>query len=320
MEFIRRCICVLLLWVMSFFSHRAFACESCILSRYGEEGSSTVSGRTLKKNRFSAGVIFEYRKWNELDHRQAHLLHEEGRHIHNFSHDEYYHLFLGYGLSDDLELDIKAPFVRKSFLRVEEDVVGQGDSSSGIGDVILLGKYRFYKKANPVDISAIAGIKFPTGETDKRGFDGKKLELEEQPGTGSFDYLLGLALSKRIGRCALGADFIYSLKTRGAQGYEFGDVFRLDISSSRAMRQIGLFPNLRLTSELSAQFLKKDKSRGTKVFDSGGFILFLGPGIAFDANKSSTFFLSAPIPVSQNLGGEHPEVSYEVISGVVFNW
>jgi hypothetical protein len=266
----------------------------------------------------SAGFIFEYRKWNELDHIEAHKLHESGRHIHNFSHDEFYYFFLGYGLRDDLELNIKLPVVKKSFLRVEDGVVGQGDSSSGLGDLTLLGKYRLYQ--GEIDLSAIGGIKFPTGDTSDRGFDGKKLESEEQPGTGSFDYFFGLALAKQFGKLSVGGDFIYNLKTEGAQERKFGDVIRVDIAFSYPLREPGIFPNLRLTGEINNQFLQKDDDRMGKVFDSGGHIMFLTPGVAIDTTQNSTFFVSVPIPAIQNRGGQHPEVDFGVISGIVFHW
>jgi hypothetical protein len=264
------------------FRDTVLACDSCVLGAYTQESISmtTLPATTLKKGRMSAGFIFEYRKWNELDHIEAHKLHESGRHIHNFSHDEFYSFFLGYGLRDDLELNIKLPVVKKSFLRVEDGVVGKGDSSSGLGDLTLLGKYRLYQ--GEIDLSSIGGIKFPTGDTSDRGFDGRKLEPEEQPGTGSFDYFFGLALAKQFGKLSAGGDFIYNLKTEGAQERKFGDVIRVDIAFSYPLREPGIFPNVRFTGEINN--------------------------------------VSVPIPAIQNRGGQHPEVDFEVISGIVFHW
>ena len=296
----------------------ARACDVCALHPPAEDtGSvSTAAGTTLKRGRFALGFTFEHRKWDELGHRNAHELHEEGRDIHNFDHDEFYHVALSYGLTDDLEVGLTMPIAQKTFLRVEDGVVGRGDDSEGAGDLSMVGKYRIYQGI--ADLAVLGGVKFPTGDTAQRGFDGKKLEPEEVPGTGSFDYLLGAAVGKKMGRWTVGSDLIYHVKTEGAQQYEFGDVLRVDLATSYALREVGQFPNVRLTGELNAQFLDKDRSRTGKVFDSGGQVFFLTPGVSVDLTKHMAAFFSVPVPVYQNRGGEHSEIKYGLITG--FSW
>jgi len=210
------------------------------------------------------------------------------------------------------------PVVQKTFLRVEDGVVGNGDDSAGAGDLSLVGKYRIYQGI--ADVAVLGGIKFPTGDTAQTGFDGKKLEPEEVPGTGSFDYLLGAAIGKSVGRWTVGGDLIYNFKTEGAQEYEFGNVLRFDLATSYALWEVGRFPNVRLTGELNAQFLDKDRGRTGKVFDSGGQIFFLTPGISVDLTEQMTAFFSVPVPIYQNRGGEHSEVKYGLIAGLSLRW
>jgi hypothetical protein len=279
---------------------------------------STAAGTTLKRGRFALGFTFEHRKWDELGHRSAHELHEEGRDVHNFDHDEFHHLALSYGITDDLEVGITMPIVQRTFLRVEDGVVGKGDDSAGAGDLSLVGKYRVYQ--GMADVAVLGGVKFPTGDTAQTGFDGKKLEPEEVPGTGSFDYLLGAAVGKQIGRWTVGGDLLYNFKTEGAQQYEVGDVLRFDLATSCALREAGQFPNVRLTGELNAQFLDKDRGRTGKVFDSGGQVFFVTPGVSVDLTKQMTAFFSVPVPVYQNRGGEHSEVTYGLIAGLSLRW
>ena len=263
------------------------------------ESAGSLSPKVLPKGALSAGFSFEYLKYDELGHQNEHMFHEEGEHVHNFDHDEIYSLALGYGLWNNFELDLKLPYIQKTFLRVEDGVVGKGDSSKGIGDMTLSGKYCFYH--GYADLSGIAGVKFPTGDTSQRGFDDKKLAIEELPGSGSFDYILGLAAGKEIDRLSLEGGILYALKTQGAGDYEFGDVLELGVSSSYALKPIGQFPNYRLTGEIKARFIKKDKDKGSKVSSSAGEVLFLSPGLQMDINKQLSAFISAPIPVSQNL-------------------
>lgn len=282
------------------------------------ESACSLSSKVLPKGALSAGFSFEYYKYDELGHQNAHVLHEEGEHVHNFDHDEVYSLALGYGLWNDFELDLKLPYIQKTFLRVEDGVVGKGDSSKGIGDMTLSGKHCFYH--GYADLSWIAGVKFPTGDTSQRGFDDKKLEIEELPGSGSFDYILGLAAGKEIDRLSLEGGILYTLKTQGARDYEFGDVLELGLSSFYALGPIGQFPNYRLGAEIKARFIQKDKDKGSKIANSGGEVLFFAPGLRMDINKRAAAFVSAPVPVSQNRGGEHSELDYSVLAGITLLW
>ena len=284
------------------------------------ESAGSLSPKVLPKGALSAGVSFEYRKYDELGHQNAMDLHMQGEHVHNFDYDEIYTLALGYGLWRDFELDLRLPYIRKAFLRVEDEdeIAGKGDSSKGIADMTLSGKYCFYH--GYADLSGIAGVKFPTGDTSQRGFDDKKLAIEELPGSGSFDYILGLAAGKEIDRLSLEGGILYTLKTQGAGDYEFGDVLELGVSSSYALKPIGQFPNYRLTGEIKARFIKKDKDKGSKVASSAGEVLFLSPGLQMDINKQMSAFISAPIPVSQNRGGEHSELDYSVLAGITMFW
>ncbi len=322
MSFRRTLFVCLLLSVSGVWAiHRdALACDLCALHPYSEEtgSTSTAAATTLAQGAFSLGVTFEYRKWDELGHRNAHELHEEGRDIHNFDHDEFYHLAVSYGLTDDLEVGVTFPIAKKTFLRVEDGVVGQGDDAEGAGDLTVLGKYRCSRRI--ADLSLVGGIKFPTGDTAQSGFDGKKLEPEEVPGAGSFDYTVGAAIGKPIGRWSFGGDLLYTVKTEGAQGYEFGDVLRFDLSTGCAVRKPGQLPNARLTGEFNAQFLDKDKGRAGNIFDSGGQVFFVTPGVSVDLTEQTTMFFSMPVPVYQNRGGEHPEVAYGLIAGVSLRW
>ena len=277
-----------------------------------------LSAKVLPKGALSAGVSFEYRKYDELGHQNAADLHMQGEHVHNFDHDEIYNLSLAYGAGDDFEVKLGLPYVKKTFLSVHDETAGAGDYSQGPGDVSVSGKYCFYH--GWMDIAALSGVKFPSGSISRRGVNDKKLAVEELPGSGSFDYTLGLAAGREIDRWLLGGGFLYTFNTRGAKDYEFGDVLEAGVSSYYALKPIGQFPNYRLGGEIKARFIKKDKDKGSKVASSAGEVLFLSPGLQMDINKQLSAFISAPVPVSQNRGGEHSELDYSVIAGITLLW
>lgn len=306
-------VCMLFVTTLLVFGlpFESFAHQGC-------EDTGPASAKTLPRGALSSSVSYEYRKYDELSHQNAHLLHEAGEHVHNFDHDQIYSLSLGYGLGNDVEVSLRMPYIQKKFLRVEDGVVGKGDSSKGIGDMTLQGKHCFYH--GYADLAGMAGVKFPAGDTAQRGFDDKKLEIEELPGSGSFDYLLGLAVSKEIDRWLLGGGMLYTFKSQGARDYQFGDALETEVSVSYALKPIGQFPNYRLSAGIKAQFIQKDKDKGSKVSSSGGEVLFFTPGFQMDFNKQVAAFILAPAPVSQNLGGEHSELDYSVIAGISILW
>jgi hypothetical protein len=316
----QRWFSIFIIALMAMFMPKAEACDICAIHPFSDDTGSvtTGAGTTLSRGSVTSGFVFEHRKWDELGHRNAHELHEDGRDIHNFDHDEFYHFVFGYGVTDDFEIGLSFPIVQKTFLRVEDGVIGRGDESIGAGDLTLTSKYQIFH--DQVAVATIGSIKFPTGDTAQTGFDGKKLEPEEVPGTGSFDYMLGLAASKSYGNFTLGGDLLYTFKTEGAQEREFGDVLRFDILSSYALREPGTYPNVQLMGEFNAQFMDRDRGRSGKIFDSGGRVFFVTPGVSLALSDEMSLFFSVPVPVYQDRGGQHPEVKYSILTGMNITW
>jgi hypothetical protein len=106
-------------------------------------------------------------------------------------------------------------------------------NSSGIGDLTLLGQYRFFNnKAAGLEAALLLGVKAPTGKTDNLADTGERLETEFQPGTGSWDGLFGLAVTKRFGAWALDSNVLYVLAGKGAQQTDLGDRFQYNAAIS----------------------------------------------------------------------------------------
>lgn len=272
---------------------------------------------TLGRNRLGAGFAFNYLRYNSFPARYAHQLHHRGHDIHGKNHEEYYNTDIAYGILDDVDLYLTTPIVSKNSIEVHEHAtLGKRESATGFGDMQLTSKYRFWKKH--VEAAAIAGIKFPTGRTNDKRVSGKKFEAEQQPGTGSWDGEFGLVLSRNFKqRFSTATSFLYNLKTEGAQDFKAGDVFRYNIGASYALRKLGSFPNLSIICELNHEWALKDRSRThAPVFDSGGTSIFVTPGLEAAFNRHVSVFWGMPVPIYQNLGGEHEELKFEILAGI----
>ncbi|TAN62194.1 transporter [bacterium] len=306
---------------------RSFACSYCYVSpgaMTAEEGESISSGAmlnsptasTMQKGRSAAGFTYGYARYNAMPAEDAHMLHEEGRDIHGKRYENSYHLYFDYGVMDDLDVYFIAPYVSSALAQVhDEDNIGRKERAFGFGDASLMGKYRFWKKY--FEAALIAGVKFPTGETSLKDKSQNKFAPEQQPGSGSWDGELGIALSRSFQRrFSLSGSFQYILKGEGSQDFKAGDILRFSLGSSVSLRRPGEYPNLSLSLELNNEWVGRDHSgEEDKVFDSGGTTLFVTPGLNVNIARNLSVFLGAPVPVHQNLGGEHEETKYKLLTG-----
>ena len=100
----------------------------------------------------------------------------------------------------------------------------------------LLAKYRL-TDGEGAGFALIGGIKLPTGSTHRRDPEGERLETEHQPGTGSWDPILGASASLPLGGTQLTASALYQLSGRGAQRTRLGDRLQGGVALSHRFGQ-----------------------------------------------------------------------------------
>ena len=137
-------------------------------------------------------------------------------------------------INHHLTVSAELPYVRRDDLREGEhshsggqavNEVVQLGSVSGIGDMNLLAKYRL-TEGEGAGFALIGGIKLPTGSTHRRSLDGERLETEHQPGTGSWDPIVGASASAPLGAVRLTASALYQVSGKGAQARGSATVYR----------------------------------------------------------------------------------------------
>ncbi len=230
-----------------------------------------------------------------------------------------YNAVLGYGVTDNLTLTFQFPYVTRETRQVEDhDFLGQSERSAGQGDAIAFGKYRFYNKL--FGATAIVGIKAPTGRTSETDKQGERFEPEEQPGTGSTDYIFGIALNKFLGRFTVDGSVLYQLKGSGTQDYRFGNVIRTNLMGAYTIKERGDYPGVQLLAGVNAKFADKDHQDANKIRDTGGTTVFFSPGLSSQLNDRLSSSATIMLPVLQNLGGEHQKVDYNFLFSIGYNF
>lgn len=311
---------------------QAFAsCGACYVPREGggERESEIESGpmiagptaSTIGKGHFAGGFTFSQLRFNSIPAADAHALHHGINDVHGKNHEETYDIHAGYGLTDDWDVYLSAPVASKTVIDIESHrYLGQRERSAGFGDMRLITKFRFWKRF--LEAAFVGGIKFPTGNRSDKNPYGVKFAPENQPGTGSWDGEFGLALSRSfLNHMSVAASFQYALRTRGAQGFHAGDLFVWNVGASYAIKPLGEHPNLSVVLEFKDSRALRDRSREEhRVFASGGTTALASPGLVADLNRYVSMFVAMPFPIYQNLGGEHEELKYEIITGLNFRF
>ncbi|NIA29914.1 MAG: hypothetical protein GWP06_08405 [Actinobacteria bacterium] len=201
-----------------------------------------------------------------------------------------------YGATGNLAVTLSAPtiFGHKT---------GNGtESSSGIGDISLRTKYRFWRDDKPgiQDAAAvIIGIKLPTGD----------YESTPPLGSGSTDVLFALAAARESRRWYYFGNVRYRLNSKG-NTIRFGNRFFADAAFGvRPWLTEYLKPDLVVMVELNWEAMQPNKIDNQIVANSGGDQLFLSPGIFFTL-RNWAIKGGLQIPLLQKLNGLQRETNY----------
>ena len=293
---------------------------------------STISAETLPAGAFSVGIRAEYVE--SEGYSDAELERLAGRHIHAHSSNFLLSpsISIAYGLTEDLTLAASLPYVHRGNLREghhshEDDgtavneVEERGDSR-GFGDFSLLGKYRFFNSA--WQAALLFGVELPTGETHDKDREGVRFEAEHQPGSGSWDPLLGVALTRKIGNIGFDASVLRAFSTKGTQHTELGDRMHYNLGLSyRLANDAHLHSgggthshaSWDLIAELNGEWEGRQRIRGETEDASGGNVVYLSPGLRFTSAGNWSGIVSVGVPVAQHIRRSHPENDYRVIVG-----
>ena len=227
-----------------------------------------------------------------------------------------------YGALPKLSLITIVPVVDRSFDRTTG---GQrlSETDTGIGDVTLLAKYRFYKKDAFLKSRQFAvqfGLKLPTGDDDGRDAQGARLPQPVQLGTGAVDAPLTLTFTEVRNRLLFSGDVGYTLRTE-ANDFEFGDVFNYDLAVKfrfypAKFVDSGPFKQHFVFLELNGRASGRARAGGAKLADSGGHELFVAPGLQLFLLENVLIEGGVQIPVLQDLNGTQLGTDFNFRAGV----
>jgi hypothetical protein len=208
-----------------------------------------------------------------------------------------------YGISNQLTVSAELPF---SFKRIEErtSVENSATSASGFGDaeLSLAWSETFARTTgNTWTIGFGATLKAPTGSNNSRQ-NGVRLDEHLQPGSGSYDWQIGIAFA-RIGANSSQHASVYRRFTgTNSFAYRYGEVWLYNLGLQQRLSSA-----LMGTVQLDGRYASKDTQDGRYVENTGGSVLYLTPGIRVRVTPRASLIANVQIPVWENLYGVQSE-------------
>lgn len=204
---------------------------------------------------------------------------------------------LGYGVTADWELVAEVPYVRK-----EEN----GERAEGLGDLELGTRYRFLRKDLPHaqrSATALLRVKLPTGDPD----------TEPRLGTGSTDYVAGLAAGHEGRRWYGFVSAVSRFNGKGADGLRQGDRQTLSVAGGVRPWLTGYeAPDWVFLLELNGEIAARDERNGRPLENTGGREWFASPGL-FLTYRNLALRTGVQWPLAHDLNGDQARTDYRFL-------
>ena len=323
---------------------------------------TTISAETLEAGHSAVALLYEYIAFGGLGDSDLIDAASRHQHVHAIGTIQNAAASAAYGVTDDFMVSLRIPYVLRTDIReghhehltggvVSNTVDFRGDSA-GIGDVTVLGQYRFLNnRATATQAAFLFGVKAPTGATDRFDALGELFDAEFQPGSGSWDFLLGAAFTQRFGAWSFDANVLGVLAGTGTQdtnlgsrflynaaisdrfvGYQAPDEHARVPSSARAHGPVphrhehplenipaAAPPQWRLDAilELNGEWHDFETTAGVRDSNSGGHVLLLSPGLRVGYGNASGF-ATFGIPVVNEMNGLQSKTGYRLFTGIAY--
>jgi hypothetical protein len=277
----------------------ALACASCGC------GDPTLTSMGTEKP-------FEGRLRASLDARhRTDTLGEEGRDQIKLS-EQRLDLSLSWAPLASTFVQVNVPFLRREI----EFYSLARETSLGLGDSEVRIKHFIYqdRSAQPRHLLAvIAGLRVPTA-LRQEATNGKALPIEIQPGSGSFDPILGLSYGWFALPWSLFVSANFGLPTGRPSDYRASASLRTSVAfQAQATPWLAFRANVDTRSDFKAVAL------GARERDSGGFIAFAGPEVILMPLMDLSFFGAFRYPLLSALRGFHRE-GFVINAGAAYDF
>lgn len=277
--------------------------------------SNNIGLPILEKGTWQIGMFYDYNNLNTLNNGTESLNDDSRLRI---THSVLVNV--GYSITDDLSVEGLFTWVNQR-RNITQFGNSNLDQTSGIGDAIVLGRYRIINKPD-YEISLGAGAKLPLGSTTNTNDIGIILNADLQPGSNALDIIYITSFSKRFSfRQSMNFSTRLTYRSTGTNNeylgsseYKFGNEFQAFLSVSD---QFLLFKQIVVPS-ISFKFrdVKRDIIDGNEITNTGGNWVFLIPDFSINLTPQILFTTRLEVPLYANVRGTQLTPTYRISTGV----
>ena len=234
-------------------------------------------------------------------------------------------LEVNYGVSRRLSLASMFTYSGQEIGSRRFDGSRQVDFLWGFGDMVLMAKYRLLNPLayNGWEVAAGIGPKLPTGSYRLAGSEGEEFGMDIQPGSGSFDAISWLSVSKThmfIPNLNLSSGVTYRYAGRNSNYldgllYDFGNEFQASAGLNYSF-YAGV--NFDVFGFIRYRHQGRDQLDGINVEMIGGRWLFASPGINMALTQNLSVMMLADLPLHADLVGPQLTSSFRISGGLVY--
>ena len=293
----------------------------------------TTSHESRPPGWMRVGYQWEYIDQDEhrLGRRNASFGEVRGHHDEASTINRLQRLSAAAGLTDRLSVEAQLPIISRSHAHIHhhqgKDLLERW-SVTGVGDLALLARYAFWKPTSPAwpTLSALLGGEFPTGTHHAKNDDGDEAEPPIQPGSNSYDLILGASslqtftaptLTGHAARLPLFTSVQGQFNGSGNDDYRVGDTLTVNVGTSYPLTSW-----LGLTTQLNVLIKDRDGigQTGEEVQKTGGEFVYVSPGVEWRPTDQWRAFALVQLPIYQRVNSLQVVSDYNVLVGLEYRF
>jgi len=300
----------------------ASACDICAIY------SAAQAHGEIGKGPF-AGLVEQYSHFGTVQVDGHKIPNDAGQ----FMNSSVSQVFVGYNFNEKIGLQFNTPIIYRWFKRPNELGGIQTGNEYGIGDVSLLGNFIPYmheSKKSTFRWTLTAGVKFPTGSSDRIAEEFNEVEDPVGPlsgvhghdlalGSGSYDGIIGTSLFGRMHRWFANATVQYAIRSTGDFDYRYAN----DLTWAGGPGYfVVLNDHWTLTAQaiVSGEHKGLDRFQGEPAEDTGITSVYLGPQFNFTWEDKLGAFIGVDLPVLQDNTALQTVPDYRIRGGVTWHF
>lgn len=235
-------------------------------------------------------------------------------------------LGLGYAFTDRLSLETMLTWVNQT-RTITQFGNENFTETSGIGDAVVLGKYALPSLLGPMwQLNVGAGVKIPFGRSDILTDQGIQLTADLQPGSGAWDMLGWISISRPLGfRPSATLSGSLTHRFTGINGsylndtatYEFGDETQVNIGYVDQLFALGKI--MRPGLVFKYRKARQDKIDDSEIPNTGGEWIFVRPEVGIALHQDIVLNFRVELPLYSYVQGTQLTPTSRFTTGMLVN-